>query len=535
MKKYLVSAKEMQQMDKETIKKFGIPGIVLMENAGRNAVDFFMMQFSQIHHKRIGVLAGHGNNGGDGFVMARYLLSAGEDVIVYLMANHEKLSGDALFNYELLTRMGATIVEIPDDTTLKSQMSLMEQRNIWIDALFGTGLNSEIHGRYQNVILWLNSMPCPVFSVDIPSGLNADTGKICGICVAANATITFGHVKIGQVIQAGVKYCGKLAVSDIGIPASITKSISPKHYLLTPSDLSLNFCKRPSDAHKGTSGHILVLGGSKGKTGACAMTAQAAMRVGCGLLTLGVSASLNSILETQLMEVMTLPLLPEHTDILEMDAFDGIMEALKNKKCMAIGPGMGTQANTIELVLKLLVSSEIPMVIDADALNCLSGHTEYLLNARTTHILTPHPGEMARLMGLSTQKIQSDRLTYARHFAASYKVILVLKGEKTIIAFPDGTVAVNPTGNPGMASAGMGDVLTGVIAGIIAQGVPLYRAVTTGVYIHGLAGDILSEKIGNIGFLATDLIQTLPIALEYCLNDHIADQDCIPSWFCHYV
>jgi NAD(P)H-hydrate epimerase len=519
MKHYLVTASEMQKMDKETIEKFGLPGIVLMENAGRCAIDFFIIQFANIPNKRIGILAGSGNNGGDGFVMARYLLSAGEDVIVFLFTKNEKLSGDARFNYERLLIMNASIIEIPDTSSLNSQKDILNTRNIWIDALLGTGLRSEVRGRYKKMITDLNASKAPVFAVDIPSGLHADTGNIWGTSVKADATITFGHQKIGQAMPKGEQHCGKLAIADIGIPKHITESIAPKQYLLETSSLDWNFYHRPSSAHKGTTGHVLVIGGSIGKTGACAMTSLSAMRIGCGLVTLGIAETLNSILETQQMEIMTLPLTEEKPGILGTKSFDEIMHASKGKKCIAIGPGMGTALKTEELVHQLIKEINIPMVIDADALNVLAGSTECLHKAKTTHILTPHPGEMARLTGLSTQDIQSDRVTFARYFAQSYNVILVLKGEKTIIAHPDGRIAINSTGNPGMASGGMGDVLTGAIAGIIAQNVVPENAVETAVYIHGMASDILQSKIGKIGFMASNVIETLPIALKKCVSE----------------
>jgi NAD(P)H-hydrate epimerase len=518
MKHYLVTASEMQKMDKETIETFGLPGIVLMENAGRCAIDYFMLQYSNLPDKRIGILAGSGNNGGDGFVMARYLLSAGEDVIVFLMTKNEKLSGDARFNYERLLLMSVHIIELPDENALNPQFYILNTRNIWIDALLGTGLRSDVEGRYKKMITFLKVSNHPIFAVDIPSGLHADTGNICGTAIKADATITFGHQKIGMAMPTGKQYCGKLAIADIGIPRQITESIAPRQYLLTSKTINLELYNRPSSAHKGTTGHVLVIGGSTGKTGACALTSRAAIRSGCGLVTLGIAKTLNSILETQLMEVMTQPLTEEIPGILGLNAFDEIMQASQGKKCIAIGPGMGTLLNTQTLIQKLIKEIPVPMVIDADAINALAGQAECLHKAKAMHILTPHPGEMARLTGLSTREIQSDRITFARHFAQSHHVILVLKGEKTIIAHPDGRVAINPTGNPGMASGGMGDVLTGMIAGMIAQNFCHGDAVETAVFIHGMASDMLLRKIGKIGFMASDVIDTIPLALEECVS-----------------
>jgi NAD(P)H-hydrate epimerase len=519
MKHYLVTASEMQKMDKETIETFGLPGIVLMENAGRSSVDSFMSHCSDIHDKRIGIIAGSGNNGGDGFVMARYFISAGMDVIVFLMANNEKLSGDALFNYERLMKMNAKVIEMPDETSLDSRYRILNTRNVWIDALLGTGLRSEVRGRYKKIINFLNDSEHFVFSVDIPSGLHADNGNICGVAVKADATITFGHQKIGLAMPTGEKHCGTLSIADIGIPPQITESIAPNHYLLMPKTLDLDFYQRPSSAHKGTTGHVFVIGGSLGKTGACIMTSLAAMRIGSGLVTLGIAASLNSICESHLIEAMTLPLTEESPGILGSSAFDVIMRESEGKKCIAIGPGMGTALTTEKLVLKLIQETTLPMIIDADALNVLSGNTEYLHKAKNIHILTPHPGEMARLTGLSTKEIQADRIRLSRHFAKSHNVILVLKGERTIIAHPDGRIAINTTGNPGMASGGMGDVLTGIIAGLIAQSTSIENAVETAVYIHGMASDLLHSRMGEIGFVASDLIKILPYTLNECVSE----------------
>jgi len=518
MKHYLVTASEMQNIDKATIEKFGIPGIVLMENAGRCAVDFFMSHFSEIPHKRIGIISGSGNNGGDGFVMARYFLSTGADVIVYLMAKNENLSGDARFNYDRLLSMNASIIEMPDEISFSSKSHLLNTRNIFVDALLGTGLRSDVRGRYQKMIVFLNESQHPVFSVDIPSGLHADTGRICGTTIKADATITFGHQKLGLAMPTGIAHCGQLAIADIGIPNHITESIAPKQYLLTPKTIDLSFYHRSLSAHKGTTGHMLVIGGSPGKTGACSMAAHAAMRTGCGLVTLGIAKTLNPILETQLIEVMTLPLIDDAPGVLGESAFDQILHASKGKRCVAIGPGMGTSLKTEALVHKLIQEITIPIVIDADALNVLEGHTTCLQKAKARHILTPHPGEFARLTGRSVKDIQSERILSARDFAKAHNVIVVLKGEKTIIAHPDGRIAINPTGNPGMASGGMGDVLTGMIAGMIAQNMPPEAAVETAVFIHGMASDMLRCKMGNIGFLASDVINILPQAIDNCVS-----------------
>ena len=535
-KQYLVTASEMQQMDKQTIEIFGIPGIILMENAGRSAIDYFSTIFSDIPGKRVGILCGSGNNGGDGFVMARYLISAGIDTIVYLCSAKEKISGDAKTNLDRLRLMDIPVIEINDALSFKNNMINMDSRNIWIDALLGTGLRSNVRGHYHTIIEWLNDSNKAVFAVDIPSGLNADTGQPCGICVQADATITFGHSKIGLVMPTGIHYCGELVVADIGIPETITKNVSPNHYLLDYENIAVNLKARPFHTHKGMTGHVLVIGGSTGKTGACAMTAHSAMRIGCGLVTLGVAQSLNSILETRLLEVMTIPLPEEKPGILGKTALEIILNESNNKQCMAIGPGMGTNPETTELVLSLIEQAPAPIVLDADGLNAIAGQTDCLNKAINSIILTPHPGEMSRLTGLSVKDIQMNRAEISRDFATKHNVYLVLKGEKTVIAHPDGMVAINPTGNPGMASGGMGDVLTGIIAGIIAQGVEIGQAIESGVFIHGLAGDMMAEHLGDIGFIATDIMEYLPRTLKECINIFIKQKETkILSQFCERI
>ncbi|MBF0452166.1 MAG: NAD(P)H-hydrate dehydratase [Candidatus Magnetomorum sp.] len=536
MKQYLVTASEMQHMDQQTIQSFGIPGIVLMENAGRSAVDFFLTHFSYVPHKRVGILCGSGNNGGDGFVMARYLISAGIHVIVYLCAAKEKLAGDAKANFERLLLMDIPMIDIPDESALNNALHTMKGINIWIDALLGTGLRSDVRGRYRTIIHWLNTSEYPVFAVDIPSGLHADTGQVCGICVHADATITFGHPKIGLVLPTGTVCCGSLAVADIGIPEKITHMIPLRHYLLRPDDIAHHLPIRSSGAHKGTSGHVLIIGGMPGKTGACAMAAHSAMRIGCGLVTLGIATSLNSILETRLLEVMTLPLPEKNPGILGLSSFDMIQDAAQDKQCIAIGPGIGRDPETVELILSLIHHTNTPMVIDADGLNAIAGHTDCLRNANKPIVLTPHPGEMSRLTGLSVKDIQANRVGVSRDFAMNHNVFLVLKGEKTVIAHPDGMIAINPTGNPGMASGGMGDVLTGIISGVIAQKVPIGKAVETGVFIHGFAADRVAERLGNIGFIATDLMEFLPQALEQCKTLFLEKKKGnVASWFCEMI
>jgi len=515
----LVKAKEMQLIDQHTIEHVGIPGLVLMENAGRSAVHYFLEFFSHITNKRVGVLCGRGNNGGDGFVIARYLYTMNIDVIVYICSFETQTKGDAKTNLDIIKKLSIPIVELPNELTFQKSKMSMKHRNIWIDALLGTGLTSDVRAYYSQLIEFVNALKHPIFSVDIPSGLNSDTGQPCGSCIQADATITFGLPKCGQFQYPGLNFTGKLCIADIGIPNQSIDAVNPKQFLLTPQLIREYFIHRPSDAHKGKTGHLYVVAGSPGKTGAASMTALSAMRSGAGLVTLGIAKQLNPILENITLEVMT-HLLPASDEcFLELPALAEILDALKGKKCLALGPGLGMNKSIGKLLIELLQEVTIPMVIDADGLNHIADHVHLLKNVKIPIILTPHPGEMARLTEMSVEDIQKDRLSIAKSFAEKYHVHIVLKGAASIIAHPDGTVYINSTGNSGMASGGMGDVLTGIIAGFITQGFPIEKAIQSGVYIHGFAADQCAKEIGPFGYLASDVMTYLPRAIKSILSE----------------
>lgn len=507
---YLVTSDEMREMDRLAIESFGIPGMVLMENAARGAVDVLARHFPKIAHAKVGVAAGRGNNGGDGLAIARYLAGWSVDVVVYLLAERAHVQADAAANLKLAEQMGISVVEIPNDRAFDAHRVSMAHRNLWVDAIFGTGLKSDVRGHFKTIIDFLNGQNRPIFSVDIPSGLNSDTGRPCGCSIKASVTATFGLPKVGQLIYPGASLAGILEVVDIGIPPQVVAQVKPGCRLITPQVMLPALSPRDVEAHKGSAGHLAILAGAPGKTGAAIMASRAAMRAGAGLVTVGIAKSLNVALASQLVEIMTEPLPEEPDGCLGMMALDSVLELLANKRCVAIGPGLGTTQSTERLVQHLIRQSHIPMVIDADGLNCIAKDLSGLKEAKAPLVLTPHPGEMARLMGTTTLAVQCDRIGCARNFAQTHNVCLVLKGAKTVIAHPDATVLVNPTGNAGMASGGMGDVLTGIIAGFLTQGLGLAEAVSAAVYLHGAAADTLADTIGPRGFLASDLIEILP-------------------------
>ena len=514
----VVAAAEMQTMDRQTIEEFGIPGRVLMENAGRGATRCFLQQVFKDGPGRVGILAGRGNNGGDGFVIARYLAERQLDVRVYLLTNPERLQGDAAANFHLLSALGVPVRQISDPDAFTQAQKEMRHTRYWIDAILGTGLKSEVRGHFRNVIQFINQQQRPVLAVDIPSGLNADTGQPCGICIQAEATATFGFAKIGHLLHPGAQYCGLLEVIDIGIPGFVAAAANVRQKLITARQIETLLGYRPPDSHKGRTGHLLVVAGSTGKTGAAAMTAMAALRCGAGLVTLGVLQSLNPILEAQLIEAMTLPLAESPQGSLSTQAFDAIRLAAEGKQCVALGPGLGTAPQTRDLVRRMIQELDLPMVIDADGLNNLAGSTACLEGRRAPTVLTPHPGEMARLTKRSVPQIQADRVSAARDMATRLGVHLVLKGARTVVAAPDGQIWINATGNPGMASGGMGDVLTGLIAGLMAQGCGPAEASQAGVYLHGLAADILAADAPR-GYLATEVMHAIPRTIERVLHD----------------
>lgn len=515
---HVVTAAQMQEMDRRTIDSFGIPGRILMECAGRGATRTFLEKVYDTGPGRVGILAGRGNNGGDGFVIARYLAQRDIDISVFLLSDCSAVKGDAAANLELLKALKVPVIEIPGPKQFARSQTDMRHVTYWIDALLGTGLNSDVKGYFRQVIEFINTQQRPVLAVDIPSGLNADTGQICGVCIQAKATATFGFPKIGHVVHPGVQCCGSIDVIDIGIPAFIASQVKVRQSVITTEKVELIINRRSPEDHKGRTGHLLVVAGATGKSGAAAMTANAALRAGAGLVTLCLPETLNPIAEAQLIEVMTTPLPDQGTGLVLEEAFDTLMAQAQGKQALAIGPGLGTESHTRNLVHRVIKELTLPLVVDADGLNNLAGHTALVKHRSAPTVLTPHPGEMARLTGLSTKEIQQDRLATARKLARDIGTCVVLKGARTVIAEPAGHVWINPTGNAGMASGGMGDVLTGMIAGFLAQGCSAVEAAIAGTYLHGLAADMLSREM-PWGYLATEVMQTIPQAIGKILYE----------------
>ncbi|MBI5097697.1 MAG: NAD(P)H-hydrate dehydratase [Nitrospirae bacterium] len=532
----VVTAEEMQQIDRTTIERYGIAGTILMERAGLAVASKINEIFFQgtdnpagaIHelplqkrgNMKIIVLCGGGNNGGDGLVAARILHHQGKDVEAYLAAKPEDLIGDAKVNYKAAKKFGVKI--FPVQRFLTNPLPLTPYPGLIVDALLGTGLNKDVRMPLSDVINKINKLSLPVISIDIPSGISSDTGQIMGCAVKAQVTVTFGLPKRGHYIYPGAEYTGKLYVEDIGFPKKLTGSEKIKVNLPQKEDIISLLPERPRYSHKGTYGHVLLIAGSKGKTGAALMAAKACLRTGAGLVTIGIPESLVSSFQSRVTEEMILPLADKGNGTLSFKSADAILGFIKKQaNVLAIGPGLSADVEISELISRLIIGSKVPIVIDADGLNALSGKTGILKKGKAPIILTPHVGEMARLLQKSevrSQKserklrtiIEQNRINTALSFSKQTGTCLVLKGVPTVIAAPDGNAFINSTGNPGMATAGTGDVLTGMISSFLAQRLSPQDASILGVYLHGLTGDFVAQKRGEYSLTASDIISAIP-------------------------
>jgi hydroxyethylthiazole kinase-like uncharacterized protein yjeF len=508
----VATAAEMRELDRRTIEEYGLPGIALMENAGREVARKVAEILGEVAGRKVCIFAGKGNNGGDGFVAARHLAAGGAAVTVFLAGSPEGVGGDARINLDVIAGSGADICQISGQRDLDRAALAATLADCLVDALLGTGFRGEVGGDLAEMVKILNTAGKPVVAVDIPTGIDADTGQVCGVAVRASHTVTFAFPKPGLLLQPGADYAGELTVAGIGFPAKLlAEAALPQSAITADYARALLPVRRPW-AHKGTSGRVVVVAGAPGLTGAAALSATAAMRAGAGLVTLAVAESLNPIMAVKLTEVMTRPLPEAAGGCLGLAAVPVVGELAATADVLAIGPGLGRDSETAEAVRKIVAGVNCPLVIDADGLNSLAGYTDILLDAAALPVLTPHPGELSRLTGLPVATINADRLAAAREAAARFGAIVVLKGAGTVVAYPDGEAFINTTGNAGLATGGTGDVLTGVIAAFIAQGLTSHDAAVAGVYIHGLAGELASGT-RIVGLAAGDLLPALPAAI----------------------
>ena len=507
----IVTAAEMRETDRITTERFGVPSLTLMENAGSEVADFVAGHCEEA--ERVGVICGKGNNGGDGFVVARRLHEAGWQVQVLLLADPSELKGDAPANFARLpvAAIVASSLEQLDSPESKAPFDC----DLLIDAILGTGFRPPVSGLYAEAVARINRSSSPVVAVDIPSGADADAmGAQTGTIARADAVVTFTAPRPAHVF--GSLTSGLTVIAPIGSPEEAIVS-SLQLNLITPHDIVPLLGPRRRDSNKGMYGHVLVLGGSVGKAGAAAMAGIAVLRAGAGLATVGTPKSVLPTVAGYHPEVMTEALEETESGSISLRALGyGHVDALvKGKTVLVVGPGISRHNETAEFVRAVVKKFATPMVLDADSLNAFEGRALELNGHERTIVITPHPGEMARLLGSTVQDVQRDRLNTARTFAREHELIVVLKGDRTLIAHPDGTVWVNPTGNPGMATGGTGDILTGMAAGFLAQHPkqPL-EAVIAAVYLHGLAGDVACEDRGEHSLIATDLLDGLPEAFR---------------------
>lgn len=514
----VVNSEQMRKIDKLTIEGYGIPSLVLMERAGLAVASKIKELFPP---QKVLVIAGRGNNGGDGLVIARILHTWGYRVKVLILAKQDELSQDCKKQYEIATNFG---IEIEFSQTL-SEKDL--HSSIVVDAIFGTGLNKTVDETLLKVFSQINNSKRPVFAVDMPSGVSADSGEVLGGAIRATFTITFGLPKVGHFLYPGASYTGKLFIENIGFDIKLLQLKELKVNLIEKEKISNEMPLRERYSHKGDYGHVLIVAGSKGKTGAALLTAKSCVKSGSGLVTLGVPESLMCIIQSRITEEMTLPLKDTGRGTLSAEAIDEIFSFQGKRKIntIAIGPGIDVSKDTEIIVSELIRNSTVPLVIDADGLNSLCANPAVLLEAKVPIILTPHPGEMARLCSATyrqdfkTSDVERDRIGISTKFATEYNSFVVLKGVPTVVASPEGEIFINPTGNPGMATGGSGDVLTGIIASLCGQGLTPLNASICGVYLHGLAGDLGSIKKGEYCLVAQDIIDFLSDAFLSVINN----------------
>ena len=525
----LLQAKEMQTLDRSAIERIGIPGMVLMENAGLGTVLMMERELGAPANSFAFIFIGPGNNGGDGFVIGRHLYQRGCLPVHILLVPPDSLQGDALANYQIIQKLKLPLHVLTSQEEANKRVlhqlflqysALNKKCYAVIDAIFGIGLSRPVTGHFAQILQCINARSvtgsASIVSVDCPSGLDVNSGNSIGTCVTADYTATYGFAKIGHFLHQGKKFTGKLTVIDIGIPTNLLDQIHPQCRLITAEFLqgALAALKRDADSHKGQNGHLLVLAGSPGKTGAAILCVKGALKSGCGLVSLLAPEQINPIYEAAVFEAMTIP---APGSFIGLDHYEEILLHCHNKNVLVAGPGIGLSEDTEKLICTLYQELDLPMVLDADAITLLARHPEILAKAKNTRIFTPHPGELSRLLNCTVAEIQADRIQTAQKgiklLAGNGRNILLVKGAGTVIVDELGHIFVNSTGNPGMATGGMGDVLSGIIGSLVGQGLAPLAATCLGAFLHGLAADGLFAEIG-IGFTAGEVAENLPATLK---------------------
>jgi len=497
---YLVTAQQMREIDQKAINEYNFPEAVLMENAGRAATDVLLAKFPKLADLHITIAVGAGNNGGDGLVIARYLHKLGAKVKVFL-AQEKELSPSTQLNLSILEKLPVKIYSLDTENSIHLFKVAINTTDIFIDALLGTGVNRQLSSLLAEIVDIVNKRTCVTVAVDVPTGLNCDTGEIYGSCLVADYTIGLALPKRGYYLNKGLKYCGEITIVDIGFPEELLAECGLQTYLVDNDYLQGHLQERQRNSHKGTYGHLLLVGGSMGMSGAVTLAARSSYRAGVGAVSCAVPSDVQLHIAVNIPEAMVYPL--SEVEVL-----------LKGKKAVVLGPGMGKNEHVLQMLQYILQESTCPIVLDADALNVLAGNLELLSLAKVPVILTPHPGEMARLIGKDVKLVQNNRLETAQNFAVEHQVWLVLKGANTVIAAPNGEIYLNTIDSPALAVAGSGDVLAGILGSFLAQGMSPEEACCMAVRLHGEAGVKLAEQMGTISTQAGDIIEVLPQLLR---------------------
>jgi len=516
-----VTGTDMGKLDKFSIEQIGIPGVVLMENAALKVVKHVELYFEQskLTQKKpaqnsVVIVAGKGNNAGDAFVVARHLIIGGSRVKLYCLFEKECITGDARLNLDILQNVGAVIEFLQKDSELDTFRSDIKNAQVVIDGIFGTGFRGQIQGHLANVIHLINENSNYTIAIDIASGIESATGRVADTCVQAHKTVTFELPKIGQLIYPGAHNTGELVVESIGMPRQAFKSIEINTNLTDCDFMKAVIPKREAEFNKGNCGKVVVVTGSIGMAGSGCIAAKASLRTGSGLVYIAGPSSLINIYQSVVPEAIAIKL-EDNKGIISEESTSNILELLKKCDVAAIGPGLSSDVSIYNIISSIAQNASIPIVLDADALNAVSKNTDILRKFQKAVVITPHPGEMSRLTGLDISYIQRNRIEVARKYASQWGVVIVLKGARTIIADKSGTIYINPNGNAGMATAGSGDALTGIIASLIGQGAGAFEAAVAGVYVHGLAGDIAAVTKGEYGLNAMDIVESVPYAITH--------------------
>jgi NAD(P)H-hydrate epimerase len=511
----LATAQDMRKIEELTVQEHSLTITRLMEKAGGAVAKVLEETYSPLSKKAFGVLCGKGNNGGDGLVIAKLLKQKKASVVIVLASEADELSPEAKKQYQKAKAAKVPVLKITGGENIKAVQAALEECDLIVDGLLGTGLSRPVEGLYRDLFRLVKKLKKPVIAIDIPSGLSADSGSPMGDVLPAQMTVTFGLPKFGFYTPLGSSFTGTLKVVNIGFPEALLNASFIHQELSNLSMVQKSLPPYDENTHKGTRGRVLVIAGARGLTGAATLSAYGAQRIGAGLVTVACAESLNAILEIKLTEAMTAPVPEIEGGFLSPKAIGRILDLAVNVNSVVLGPGIGRNRETGQLVKDLIMKLTMPMVVDADALYLMGGHLDHFKTAQAPIIITPHPGEAAWLLKTTITAVEQNRLKVAKQLAQDYNMVVVLKGRFTVIANPQGEVRVNPTGNRGLATGGTGDVLSGIIGGLLAQRLPVFEAATVGVYLHGLAGEEASRKFGPDGLLAGDLLPLLPGLLRH--------------------